>query len=148
MIRSAYELMDQRWVQTIEPGKELEELSGSPVQHCACWTTEAFGGSRNSYSRVSHCSLMSSTTIDPSRHKHGCLLQPSRSGISLLFPSFFFLIFIYICLLQKCNIIPQCCKEKHPCNAWNTLSPELLQLVGRRRTFFFGPNYFFVDLAA
>ena len=69
------------------------------------------------------------------------VLQPSRSGISLLFPSFFF--YIYICLLQKCNIIPQCCKEKHPFNAWNTLSPELLELVGSRRTFFFSPNYFF-----
>ena len=74
---------------------------------------------------------MSSTTIDPSRHKHGYLLQPSRSGISLLFPSFNFFLFyikiILLCLLQKCNIIPQCCKEKHPFNAWNTLSSELLE---------------------
>ena len=74
---------------------------------------------------------------DPSRHKHGCLLQPSRSGISLLFPSIFF------CLLQKCNIIPQCCKEKHQFNAWNTLSPELLELVGSRRSFFFWPKLLF-----
>ena len=82
---------------------------------------------------------MSSTTIDPSRPKHGCLLQPSRSGIAsdhFFFP-LFFLIFFYICFLQKCNIIPQCCKEKHSFNAWNTLSPELLELVGSWRTFFF-----------
>ena len=46
-------------------------------------------------------------------------------------------------LLSKCNIIPQCSKEKHPFNAWNTLSPELLELVGSRMTFFFGPNNFF-----
>ena len=59
--------------------------------------------------------------------------------------TFFFvfwpILFFYICLLQKCNNIPQCCKEKHPFNAWNTLSPELLELVGA--CFFFGPNYFF-----
>ena len=40
---------------------------------------------------------------DPSRHKHGCLLRPSRSGILLLFPPFF----LYVCH----NITPQCCKE-------------------------------------
>ena len=33
---------------------------------------------------------------------------------------------------QKCNIIPQCCKEKHQFNEWNTLSPELLELMGIR----------------
>ena len=72
----------------------------------------------------------------------------SFSQVGLAFHFFltlflFFFFFIYLCLLQKCNIIPQCCKEKHPFNAWNTLSPELLELVGSRITFFFGPNYFF-----
>ena len=27
-------------------------------------------------------------------------------------------------------------------NAWNTQSPELIELVGSQRTFFFGPNFF------
>ena len=40
-------------------------------------------------------------------------------------------------------------KKKHPFNAWNTLSPELLELVGSRRTFFFfWPKLFFFHLAA
>ena len=97
---------------------------------------------------------MSSTTIDPSRHK--LVVSFSQVGLAfhffipLLFPFFFFLyIYIYICLLQKCNIVQQCCTEKHPFNAWNTLSPELLELVGSWITyFFFGPNYFFFHLAA
>ena len=38
-------------------------FNGSPVRNRACWTTEAFGGSRNSYFRALHSSLMSSTTI-------------------------------------------------------------------------------------
>ena len=69
----------------------------------------------------------------------------SLSQIGLAFHFFFplFFSFFYISLLQKCNIIPQCCKEKYPFNAWNTLSPDLLELVGSRKTFFFGPNYFF-----
>ena len=54
-----------------------------------------------------------------------------------------FFSFTCICLLQKCNIIPQCCKEKHPFNAWNTLSPELLELVGSRITFFLPKLFFF-----
>ena len=62
----------------------------------------------------------------------------SQVGLAFhfFFPLFFFS-FFNMCLLQKCNIIPQRCKEKHPFNAWNTLSPELLELVGSRRTFFF-----------
>ena len=39
----------------------------------------------------SHSSVMSSRFYHgPSRHKHGCLHQPSRSGIWLLFPSIFY----------------------------------------------------------
>ena len=103
------------------------------MRHCACWTTEAFGGSRNSYSRVLHSSLMSSTTIDPSRHKHGCLLQPSRSGISLLFPSFFFL-FLYMfaaemqhypTVLQRKTFI-QCLEHTVSRTAWAFGEPENL----------------------
>ena len=62
------------------------------------------------------------------------------------FPLFFYFIyfFLYICVLQKCNIIriPRCCKEKLPFNAWNTLSPEPLGFVGSRRTFFLAKIFF------
>ena len=62
--------------------------------------TQQVQAERFSYSRVVHSSLMSSTTIDALRHKHGCLLQPSRSGISLLFPSFFSFLYMFAAEMQ------------------------------------------------
>ena len=67
----------------------------------------------------------------------------SFSQVDLAFRFFFPLFYVYC---TKCNIIPQCCKEKRQFNAWNTLSPELPELVGSQRTFFFfffWPKLFF-----
>ena len=110
------------------------------MRHCACWTTEAFGGSRNSYSRVLHSSLMSSTTIDPSRHKHGCLLQPSRSGISLLFPSSFF--FFYVCC-RNATLSNSVAKKTSIQCLQHTVSRTARACAEPDNIFFFGPNYFF-----
>ena len=87
---------------------------------------------------------MSSTTIDPPRHKHGCLLQPSRSGISLLFPSFFFFFFIYVCC-RNATLSHSVAKK----NRWSiqclehTVSRTARACGGPDNLFFFGPNYFF-----
>ena len=76
---------------------------------------------------------------DPSRHK----LVVSFSQVDLAFRFFYSLFFMFA---QKCNIIPQCCKDKHQFNEWNKLSPELLELMGIRTLFM--AQFIFLNLVA
>ena len=132
--------------------------SGSPVRHCAaevlCDTVQRKSCATlcllndGSVWRIEEFIFQSFTQLTHEQYHDRFVetqawLSPSAKSVWHFTFSLFFFFLFYICLLQKCNIIPQCCKEKHPFNAWNTLSPELLELVGSRKTFFFGPNYFF-----
>ena len=85
---------------------------------------------------------MSSTTIDPSRHKHGCLLQPSRSGISLLFPSsFFFFLYMFAAEMQH---YPTVLQRKTSIQCLEHIVSRTARACGEPdNLFFFGANYFF-----
>ena len=117
----------------------------SPVRNRACWTTEAFGGSRNSYSRVLHSSLMSSTTL---RRDTSMVVSFSQVGLAfhfffLLFFRFFFFMFAaemqhYSVVLQR-KISFQCLEHTVSRTAWDCGEPE---------KFFFLAQIIFFHLAA
>ena len=113
------------------------------MRHCACWVTEAFGGSRNSYSRVLHSSLMSSTTIDPLRHKHGCLLQPSRSGISLLFHSFFLIFYFLYMFAAEMQHYPTVLQRKTSIQCLEHTVSRTASAGGEPENFFLAQIIFF-----